>query len=507
MKPATPPAMNPSTRRQFLKTSALGAAGLAAFPSLFPRSLFAATTPARRIQVAQIGCGRMGLGDMRGVMNHPLARVVAVCDLDRKRLAAAQARAVEFYRKQGETSVTVLAFADYRELLGRPDIDAVVVSTPDHWHALVAVEAALAGKHLYVQKPVTYDIAEAIALRTAVRARKVILQTGSQQRSETPWTSFRSASEAVRNGRIGRLQTIKIGVGLDQPKGVGPAPMPVPENLDYDRWLGPAPEQPYMEGRVHPQNSLGRPGWITTEDFGLGMITNWGAHHLDIAQWAMGMELSGPTRIEAKADFMTGDIWTVHHHYHVELGYPNGVQVILDDRVENGLRFEGSEGWVFCARDAEKVTSSDPNSTAGDTFQPLRASDPKILSPLGGDARRWPASRDHYGNWLESIAARRDPVAPIDQSARSLEACAAAWIGMKLKRKLAWDPARERFVDDDAANALCSRRPRQPEYDVQALLKKAGLTPGRAPGQPPNAVGSVTSPLLNSTYAAVRSAA
>ena len=464
------------TRRSFLKTLAAGGSSLAALPSLFPRSLFAAATPAKRIQVAQIGCGRMGIGDMRGVMSHPLARVVAVCDLDRKRLSAARGRVTEFYRKNGESSVTVQACADYRELLRRPDIDAVMVSTPDHWHALVAVEAALAGKHLYVQKPVTYDIAEAIALRTAVRAKKVILQTGSQQRSETPWTSFRSASEAVRNGRIGQLQTIKIGVGLDRPQGVGPAPMPVPENLDYDRWLGPAPEQPYMEGRVHPQNGLGRPGWITTEDFGLGMITNWGAHHLDIAHWAMGAELSGPTRIDAKADFMTGDTWTVHHHYHVEMLYPNGVQVILDDKFENGLRFEGSEGWVFCARDAEKVTSSDPHAPAGDNPEPLRASDPKILSPLGSDARRWPASKDHYGNWLESIVANRDPIAPIDQSARSLEACAAAWIGMKLKRKLTWDPATEAFVGDAAANAMRSRKPRQPEYDVQAIMNRAGRT-------------------------------
>src|SRR6185369_9029042 len=157
-----------------------------------------------------------------------------------------------------------------------------------------------------------------IALRTTVQAKDVILQTGSQQRSESPYGAFRAASEAVRNGRIGKLATIKIGIGLDKPSGKAPAPMAVPENLDYQRWLGPAPKQPYMEGRVHPQTGLGRPGWITTEDFGLGMITNWGAHHIDIAQWAMGMELSGPTTIEATAQFMKDDVWTVHRGYHVE---------------------------------------------------------------------------------------------------------------------------------------------------------------------------------------------
>ena len=255
----------------------------------------------------------MGRVDMSGVMAHPPARIVAVCDLDSKRLAAGKKMAEDFYKKKGESDVDVKTFHDYHEVLARPDIDAVVVTVPDHWHALVAIEAAIAGKHIYVQKPVTYDIAEAIGLRTAVQAKKIILQTGSQQRSEHPWGSFRKASEAVRNGRIGRLKTIKIGIGLDQPSGHAPAPMPVPKNLDYERWLGPAPEQPYMERRVHPQNSLeGRPGWITTEDFGLGMITNWGAHHVDIAHWAMGQELGGPLTIDSHAEFMTNDVWTVH---------------------------------------------------------------------------------------------------------------------------------------------------------------------------------------------------
>ena len=188
----------------------------------------------------------------------------------------------------------MMTYHNYHDVLSRSDIDAVIVSVPDHQHALVASSAAIAGKHIYVQKPITYSIAESIALRTAVRAKKVILQAGSQQRSEHPFTAFRPASEAVRNGRLGKLTKIEIGIGLDKPSGKAPAPMPVPANLDYEHWLGPAPEQPYMEGRVHPQNDFGRPGWITTEDFGLGMITNWGAHHLDIAQWGMGMELSGP---------------------------------------------------------------------------------------------------------------------------------------------------------------------------------------------------------------------
>ena len=198
-----------------------------------------------------------------------------------------------------------------------------------------------------MQKPVTYNIAEAIGLRRAVEAKKIILQTGSQQRSERPWKSFRAASEAVRNGRIGQLKTIKIGVGLDKPSGHAPAAMPVPANLDYEHWLGSAPEQPYMEGRVHLQGSKnlnGRPGWITTEDFGLGMITNWGAHHVDISQWAMGQELGGPLTVDAHAEFMHNDVWTVHSTYHVEMQYPKNVQMILDNKCDNGIRFEGRRG-------------------------------------------------------------------------------------------------------------------------------------------------------------------
>ncbi len=458
--------MKPTSRRSFLKTSLRGAAALGLLPDLIPARLLGAAAPGRKIQVAQIGCGRMGRSDMGSILTEPLARVVAVCDLDSKRLAAGRKLAEDYYSDQGEAGVKVKSFHDFHEVLAASEIDAVVVTVPDHSHALIAIAAAIAGKHVYVQKPVTYSIAEAIGLRRAVEAKKIILQTGSQQRSEHPWRSFRAASEAVRNGRLGQLHTIKIGLGLDHPSGRPPAPMPVPENLDYERWLGPAPEQPYMEDRVHPQTDFaGRPGWITTEDFGLGMITNWGAHHLDIAHWAMGQELGGPRTIEAHAGFMHHDLWTVHTKYRVEMLYPGSRRVVLDDKFPIGIRFEGDEGWVFCTRGED----------SNDTLPPLRASDKKILSPLTGAAVRWPPSQSHYGNWLESIAANRPPIAPIQQSARSLEACAAAWIGMKLKRKLTWDAATETFVGDAAANALRSRPARKPEYDFEPALKQAGI--------------------------------
>jgi myo-inositol 2-dehydrogenase / D-chiro-inositol 1-dehydrogenase len=448
-----------TSRRAFLRSAALGTVGGLVLPSFIPRTyLFGADQPpSRRVQVAQIGVGRMGSGDMGGVLACPLARVVAVCDLDAKRLAAARDKVVEHYRKAGEQQVAVAAHGDYRDVLARADIDAVVVSVPDHWHAQIAVEAVLAGKDVYVQKPMTYTIAESIALRTATRAKKRVLQVGSQLRSIEP---FRRVTELARNGAIGKIHAIKVSVGRDKPSGRKPAPEPVPATLDYQRWLGPAPEQPYMEGRVHPQGGYDRPGWITTEDFGLGMITNWGTHALDLAQWGMGMELSGPTSIEARAEFMQGDQWTVHTGYHAELGYPNGAQVIVDDAFDNGIRFEGDGGWLFCSRIKDQVTASDPGILA---------------TALPTNAQRWMPSSDHYANWLQCVLDRRDPVAPVDQGARTLTTCVAAWIGMKLGRKLAWDPLAERFIGDEQANALCSRKPRHADYDLAALMTRAGL--------------------------------
>lgn len=466
--------MDELTRRHFLKSSA--AALL--LPTIIPRTyLFGTgTPPSRTITVAQIGCGRMGIEDLRGTIVHDLCRVVAVCDLDARRLEAARAEVEQFYRAKGEQRVEVTGYRDYREILARSDIDAVLITPPDHWHALMAVEAVLAGKDVFVQKPITYDIAESIALRSAVRAKQRILQTGSQQRSSNPWQTFRIASEAVRNGRIGTVKTIRIGIGRDEPKGALPVPQPVPKTFDYDTWLGPAPEQPYMEARVHPQDGYGRPGWITTEDFGLGMITNWGAHHIDIAQWAMGMELSGPTRVHGRADFMRNDVWTVHHGYHVEMQYANGAQMILDDSFPNGLRFEGSDGWVFCARGSARVTGSDPVVAAGREPKALDASDPRILAaPFRPADIRWASSDNHYRNWLEAIASRRDPIAPVEQAVKSLQTCAAAWISMKLDRPVTWDPAREEFAGDVAANAMRRRVPRLARYDVHGLLQRAGV--------------------------------
>jgi predicted dehydrogenase len=471
--------MENNSRRDFLKKSLLTGAGLFALPEILKNSAFSQSSQNKLIQFAQIGCGREGTVDYLGTMRHTdLCRMVAVCDLDSRRADIAKKTVEDFYKNKGETNVDVKAYQDFHDVLSRPDIDAVIVSVPDHQHAFVAIQAVLAGKDVYVQKPLTYSISEAIALRTAVKAKKRILQTGSQQRSEKPWNTFRIASEAVRNGRIGKLQTVKIGIGIDRPKGVKPSPQTPPSTFDYERWLGAAPEQPYMELRCHPQDNIeGRPGWITTEDFGLGMITNWGAHHMDIAHWAMGMELSGPLSVEAEAGFMKDDVWTVHTTYHVEMMYPGNIHLIMDNSFNNGIQFEGSDGTVFCARGSERVTSSDPVNAGDNKKGPLWASNDKILYPrIGPEGTIWMPSADHYRNWLESIISRKDPIAPVEQSSRSLEACAVAWIGMKLNRKLTWDAKKEEFVGDKEANAMLSRKARKAEYDIALIMKKAGLS-------------------------------
>jgi predicted dehydrogenase len=468
--------MKDNSRRDFLKKSIFAGAGILVLPEISKHASFGKANQNKLIQFAQIGCGREGTVDFKGTMEHTdLCRMVAVCDLDSRRAGIAKKTVEDFYKNKGEASVDVKSYHDFHDVLARPDIDAVIVSVPDHQHALVAILAVLSGKDVYVQKPLTYSISEAIALRNAVRANKRILQTGSQQRSEHPWNTFRIASEAVRNGRIGKINTVKIGIGIDKPKGVRPVPQTPPSTFDYERWLGAAPEQPYMELRCHPQNSIdGRPGWITTEDFGLGMITNWGAHHMDIAHWALGMELGGPLSVEAKADFMKNDVWTVHTTYHVEMIYPGNIHVILDNDFPNGIRFEGSEGAVFCARGSERVTASDPLTSSDNKIGSLWASNNKILYPrVGQEGEVWMASSDHYRNWLESIISRKDPIAPVDQSSRSLEACAVAWIAMKLNRKLTWDAKNEMFTGDKEANAMLGRKPRKPEYDIEFLLKKA----------------------------------
>jgi predicted dehydrogenase len=437
---------NVLTRRQFLKSSA-GAAIGAALPgqTIVPSSVFGEDAPSSRIAVGCIGVGRMGLGDMKEILGSKQAQVVAVCDVDSKRRQHAKQLVETHYSAQQRDGnyKGCEAYKNFRDLLARADIDAVTICTPDHWHALSAIAAARAGKDIFIQKPLTLTIQEGRILSDTVRRYGRILQVGSQQRSES---NFRFACELVRNGRIGKLHTVKVGFGTDPPTGPQ-ASMPVPEWLDYDMWLGPAPWAAYTEERVHPQNDYGRPGWLRISDYGSGMITGWGSHHNDIAQWGMGTEYTGPVEIEGEAEYPKDGLWDVHGPFRIEYIYANGAKLICADEGKNkpGVLFEGTEGWVYVDRGR---IDAQPKSLLTTTIKP--------------EEIRLYESNNHKANFLECIKSRTETIAPVEVGHRSCTVCLLGEIAMRLGRRLKWDPKQERFISDDEANRMLSRPMRSP---------------------------------------------
>jgi predicted dehydrogenase len=286
-----------------------------------------------------------------------------------------------------------------------------------------------------------------------------ILQIGTQQRS---MEQFRYACELVRNGRIGQLKNIRVGLPID-PSGIEEPVMSVPPNLNYDKWLGSTPWVYYTENRVHPQIDYSRPGWLRCEPYCLGMITGWGVHHMDIAHWAMDTEHTGPAEVSGTAVFPSGGLWTVHGKYRVETKYANGVTVEICDEFPNGLRFEGTEGWLFVTRGNYSATTSDPNVPSYE--QPLQAGDPKILtSVIGPGETHLYISADHHANWLDCIRNNKPNITPAEIGHRSTSVCIISHIAMRLGRKLKWDPDREQFINDAEANAMLSRPQREPYH-------------------------------------------
>jgi predicted dehydrogenase len=449
-----------TTRRNFIKKSLTVGAGLIVAPTIVPASVFGKNAPSNRINIGAIGTGRISREhDMPGVLKYEDARIIAVADLDANRVAEAKQYVEEYYTKKFNKPYSgVTTYENHWDLLANKDIDAVLISTPDHWHAKNAIDAVRAGKHVYLQKPTSLTIAEGRQMSNAVNATGRILQIGSQQRS---MEQFRVACELVRNGRIGELKEIEIRLPGD-PAGGNPEEMPVPKGFNYDMWLGSTPYVPYTVDRVHPQKGYGRPGWLRCEQFGAGMITGWGVHHFDIAHWAMDKEYSGPVEISGKAEFATNGLWDVHGRYETEMLYDNGVIVRgITDTPEkpNGLLFTGTKGWIFVSRGNYAASANEPISTKS---QALQASDPKMLSPLGEDDIRLYVSTDHHGNWLESIRTGKKNITPAEVAHRSCTVCLLQHIAMKLNRKLYWDPILERFKNDDEANAMIARPQRSP---------------------------------------------
>jgi predicted dehydrogenase len=425
----------------------LGAAAalLGAPPAFVPaRALGRAGVPPAnsRIQMGVIGVGGMGLGHHRALLQSPDVRVIAVCDVRRSFRQRAKQLADEKY---GDTSCA--AYNDFRELLARADIDAILTAAPDHWHALIGVEAARRGKHMYFEKPASRSIAENKALRQAVVRSGVVFQFGTQQRSSE---NYRRAVELVRNGYIGQLKRILIGSATAPPNQLH-RPQPVPEELDYDFWLGPAPEAPYCDERCTRN-------WTHIYDYSLGCLGSaWGIHDVDIAQWALDADHTGPIETEAWGEFMTGGLYDTAARWEAEHRYANGVTLIHMDmptalkrawqfRLQwMSMHFEGTEGWIHVSRNSFHVH---PEKLA--------------RTIIGARHVRVLYSNDHRRNFLDAVRTGSPVISPIEAAVRADAVCHHADIAMRLGRKLRWDPAAERFLDDPMANRMMTRPMRAP---------------------------------------------
>jgi predicted dehydrogenase len=433
---------NPN-RRQFLKHAAVG---LAAAPLAGALRAYAEPPPAAaRVVMGCIGVGGQGGGDMQVFLNDPRVQVVAVCDVDLGRAQAAGKTVDAFYaeRQKSGTGAGCQVTQDFREVLARPDIDAVLVATPDHTHALITVLAARAGKDIYCEKPLAYSIAEGRAVVNATRRHGRILQTGTQRRSDG---RIRHACELVRNGRIGELKRTVVGLprGFQIQNGSAsakPAPQPVPAGFDYDRWLGPAPEVPYTPGRCHFNFR-----WIL--DYGEGYISDWGAHYLDVAHWGMGVDLTGPTAATAKAAFPQDGLYDAPTEFDITYTYANGMTLLCSTEQALGILFEGSTGWIHIEKPgAPHVAASD---------------DRVLRSEIAPGEIHLYRSGSQHGNFIDCVLSRQEPAAPAELGHRSASVCHVGMIAARLGRPLRWDPATEHFVDDAAADRLVFRPMRYP---------------------------------------------
>ncbi len=424
-------------RRDFLKKSATLVAGSILMPSVVPSSVFGKSAPSNRITVACIGLGRqMVKPNIPQLLESPHGQIVAVCDVDTWRLANAQKQVNDHYGKEkGATYKGCKTYTDYRKLLQDKSIDAVMLSLPDHWHVPMAIDAVRAGKHVSLEKPISTCIAHGRRLVETIKKSKVITRNDSEFRTlPDMW----KAVEVVRNGRIGKLRKIYVAVPPElNGDPLPPQPtMPVPTELDYDFWLGPAWEAPYTEKRVHAVKAYGRPGWMRVSDYCNGMISNWGAHLVGIVQWGHNTEYTGPTEIEGNGDFDKG-LWNTMNRFDIRYKFADGVEVFY--KIERPyVRFEGTDGWVEIEY---------PNK--------LSASSPAILdTPLGAGEKSFKVELNDKDDFLVAIKENRQSLEPLETAHRTISLCQLGLIAVKIGSKLNWDPAKEDFIGDNAASAM-----------------------------------------------------
>jgi predicted dehydrogenase len=445
-----------TSRRSFLKAAAASAVGTVGFPYVVQASALGRdgkVAASNRVTMAFIGTGNQGTNDMRVFLGDERVQVVAVCDVNKESAGywdgalggrePAKLWVEQAYADQKASGIYkgCDTYADFREVLARKDIDAVEVATPDHWHALVAISALKAGKDVYCQKPLGLTIADGRAMSNAVHKYKRIFQTGSQQRSDK---NFRRACELVRNGRIGKLQTVRCGLPGGRPDygrtGERKKPEPVPEGFDYETWLGPAPHAEYAPARCFVNFR-----WIY--DYSGGQVTDWGGHHPDCAQWGMGTELTGPIEIlNPKAEFPPDPLWNTATEYYFEALYKNGVKLIVSNKERGGVTWQGTEGWVWADRGQHDASSKEIlNSVIGPNEIHLYQSD------------------NHYRNFIDCVLSKKEPIAPAEVAHRSITICHLGNIAMRLGRNsLKWDPDTEHILGDPEASNMLSRPYRAP---------------------------------------------
>jgi predicted dehydrogenase len=431
--------MNPSfTRRSFLTR----AATLAVAPALLPSHVWGAETPpSEKLRLGFIGVGTQGRGLLGNCLRRKEVVVLAVSDVDATRRANAKRMVEENYAKETGAGApkVCLEYADFRDLLARSDIDAVVIATPDHWHALAGILAAKAGKDIYCEKPLTQSIREARELVRAVRKHRRVFQVGSMQRSSR---EFRRACQLVRNGALGKIQEIHVAVG-----GPGrwcdlPAEAMEP-GLDWNLWLGPAPWREY-HSELSPRGVHKHfPNWRNYREYGGGMVTDWGAHHFDIAQWALGMDESGPIEVVPPTE--------PNAQQGVTFRYADGTVMI--HKSGNGVTFKGTEGQIYVNRGKFEST---PESL--------------VETPLESHRIQLYESNDHIGDWLQCIRTRKRPICDVEVGARTVTVCHLANLAYWNRKTLKWDPEKEAFVDGFGDNAWKDRPYRAP-WTLDAIIK------------------------------------
>jgi len=432
-----------TNRRQFLKTATVAAAA----PLFLPRHLFGANAPSNRIHLGFIGTGRQAFAlNIPEFMALPDVHVVALCDVDSWRLEQAKKKVDGHYSRQapGGTYKGCSTYRDFRELLARPDIDAVMISTPDHWHVPMAMAAVNAGKDVSLEKPITRYVNEGRLLADLCEKKQRIFRVDSEFRSLAP---MHRAAELVRNGRIGKLHTVRTGSPRenfpDEPETVS-AP---PAELDYDLWLGPAPQVDYLQKRVHaPKDLKSRPGWMRCLDYCDGMITNWGTHLNDIGQWGAGTERTGPVKLKASGKFHEGKVWNVLEYFDAWYQFANGLEFFYQMGSPH-VRFEGDQGWIQVNYIADKLN---PDR--------LQASAPRILKEqLGPDELRFPLQSER-ADFIASVKSRKPTLEDAEVGQRTTSLCHLAHIAIQLGgTTLKWDPDKEVFPDNESANRLLNR--------------------------------------------------